>query len=165
MDGQLPYDYGELAYDLYHAEDQLLEDLVAMRARRGMTQEQLAEEMGVSQSYVSQIESGRKKLVALLADYALEVGARITYSVEPAELKPEGNRKYDIQKAARQVSITKEWPDGDITMGDVTVEVKVSQRKSGHNGSPKVTLMSVAPSKSTSWSKDEAVESKKELVK
>lgn len=62
MDGQLPYDYRELAYDLYHAEDQLLEGLVSMRVRRGMTQEQLADEMGVSQSYVSQIENGRKSL-------------------------------------------------------------------------------------------------------
>ena len=61
MCGQLPYDYRELAYDLYHAEDQLLEELVSLRAHRGMTQKQLADEMGVSQSYVSQIENGRKK--------------------------------------------------------------------------------------------------------
>ncbi len=37
--------------------------------------------------------------MTLLTDYALEVGARITYSVEPAELKPEGSRKYDTWKA------------------------------------------------------------------
>lgn len=62
MGGQLPYDYRELAYDLYHAEDQLLEGLASMRVQRGMTQKQLADEMGVSQSYVSQIENGRKSL-------------------------------------------------------------------------------------------------------
>lgn len=61
MGGQLPYDYRELAYDLYHAGDQLLEGLASMRVQRGMTQKQLADEMGVSQSYVSQIENGRKK--------------------------------------------------------------------------------------------------------
>ncbi len=60
MDSQLPYDYEELAYDLYHAEDQLLKDLVSMRVRRHMTQEQLADEMGVTQSYISQIENGRR---------------------------------------------------------------------------------------------------------
>lgn len=38
MDGQLPYDYEELAYDLYHAEDQLLKNLVSMRVQRHMTQ-------------------------------------------------------------------------------------------------------------------------------
>lgn len=119
MGGQLPYDYRELAYDLYHAEDQLLEELVSLRAQRGMTQKQLADEMGVSQSYVSQIENGRKKLMTLLTDYALEVGARITYSVEPAELKPEGGRKYDTWKAAQQMQVTSEWSNGDITVGAI----------------------------------------------
>lgn len=163
MDGQLPYDYGELAYDLYHAEDKLLEDLVAMRAQRNMTQEQLAEEMGVSQSYVSQIENGRKKLVALLTDYALEVGARITYSVEPAELKPEGNRRYDTWKAAQQVQVTSEWSNGDITVGDINIEVKVSRQKLDHDGSHKVTVMG-ASGKATPWRTNENMESRKELV-
>ena len=47
--------------------------------------------MGVSQSYISQIENGQKQLVSLLTDYAQEVGARIKYEVEPAEKKPNGN--------------------------------------------------------------------------
>ena len=62
-----------------------------MRKYRGMTQSQLADEMGVSQSYISQIENGQKQLVSLLTDYAQEVGARIKYEVEPAEKKPNGN--------------------------------------------------------------------------
>ncbi|QOL33237.1 helix-turn-helix transcriptional regulator [Bifidobacterium eulemuris] len=65
-----------------------------MRKRRGMTQAQLAEEMNVSQAYVSQIENGKTKLVSLLTDYALEVGARLEYKIEPAENKPEGLRQY-----------------------------------------------------------------------
>lgn len=138
MDGRLPYDYRELAYDLYHAEDQLLEELVSLRAQRGMTQKQLADEMGVSQSYVSQIENGRKKLVTLLTDYALEVGARITYSVEPAELKPEGGRKYDTWKAAQQMQVTSEWSNGDITLGAINIEIKVSRQKPDHDGPHKV---------------------------
>ena len=51
-----------------------------------MTQSQLADEMGVSQSYISQIENGQKQLVSLLTDYAQEVGARIKYEVEPADV-------------------------------------------------------------------------------
>lgn len=86
------YDYKELAHDLYSAADDLLQDLVAMRKKRGLTQAQLAEEMGVTQSCISQIENGQKQLVSLLTDYALEVGARITYMVEPAETNPEKNR-------------------------------------------------------------------------
>lgn len=134
MGGQLPYDYRELAYDLYHAEDQLLEELVSLRAQRGMTQKQLADEMGVSQSYVSQIENGRKKLMTLLTDYALEVGARITYSVEPAELKPEGGRKYDTWKAAQQMQVTSEWSNGDITVGAIKVAFRCLVWVSGSGG-------------------------------
>ncbi len=163
MDGRLPYDYRELAYDLYHAEDQLLEELVSLRAQRGMTQRQLADEMGVSQSYVSQIENGRKKLVTLLTDYALEVGARITYSVEPAELKPEGSRKYDTWKAAQQMQVTSEWSNGDITVGAINVEIKVSRQKPDHDGPHKVTVMG-ASGKATPWRANEDMESKKELV-
>ena len=33
-------------------------------------------------------------MVSLLTDYALEVGARIEYVVEPAEVKPDGGRHY-----------------------------------------------------------------------
>lgn len=91
MTEHLPYDYEELAFDLYKAADGLLENLVSMRKYRGMTQSQLADEMGVSQSYISQIENGQKQLVSLLTDYAQEVGARIKYEVEPAEKKPNGN--------------------------------------------------------------------------
>lgn len=91
MTEHLPYDYEELAFDLYKAADDLLENLVSMRKYRGMTQSQLADEMGVSQSYISQIENGQKQLVSLLTDYAQEVGAHIKYEVEPAEKKPNGN--------------------------------------------------------------------------
>lgn len=91
MTEHLPYDYEELAFDLYKAADDLLDNLVSMRKYRGMTQSQLADEMGVSQSYISQIENGQKQLVSLLIDYAQEVGARIKYEVEPAEKKPNGN--------------------------------------------------------------------------
>ena len=91
MAEHLPYDYEELAFDLYKAADDPLDNLVSMRKYRGMTQSQLADEMGVSQSYISQIENGQKQLVSLLTDYAQEVGARIKYEVEPAEKKPNGN--------------------------------------------------------------------------
>lgn len=91
MTEHLPYDYEELAFDLYKAADDLLDNLVSMRKYRGMTQSQLADEMGVSQSYISQIENGQKQLVSLLTDYAQEVGARIKYEVEPAEKKPNGS--------------------------------------------------------------------------
>ncbi|WP_317642585.1 helix-turn-helix transcriptional regulator [Bombiscardovia apis] len=79
------YDYEELSLDLYWQADELLNQLVGMRQERGLTQAELAKRMGVTQSYVSQIETGRKDLVELLGAYAVEVGARVTYVVEPAE--------------------------------------------------------------------------------
>lgn len=85
-------DYEELTLDLYKAADDLLDDLVSMRKYRNMTQSQLADRMGVSQSYISQIENGQKQLVSLLTDYAQEVGARVKYVIEPAEKKPNGDR-------------------------------------------------------------------------
>lgn len=53
MMGRAEYDYRELAYDLYHSGDELLDQLIEMRRRRGMTQTQLADEMNVSQGYIS----------------------------------------------------------------------------------------------------------------
>lgn len=101
--------------------------------------------------------------MTLLTDYALEVGARITYSVEPAELKPEGCRKYDTWKAVRQLQVTSEWSNGDITMGGINVEVTVSWQKPNHDGLRKVTVMG-ASGKAAPWRANKDVESKKELV-
>lgn len=54
-----------------------------MRKRRWMTQAQLAEEMNVTQSYVSQIENSKTGLVSLVTNYAVEVGARFMISPGP----------------------------------------------------------------------------------
>ena len=125
MNEQFSYDYGELAFDLYQAADGLLDDLVAMRKHRCMTQSQLADEMGVSQSYISQIENGQKQLVSLLTDYAQEVGARIRYVVEPAEKKPKGNRHYATGQVTSQTKAFVEWQNGDYSSEDASIQVKL----------------------------------------
>ena len=79
------YDYRQLSVDTYRESSRLLRALVAIREMRGMTQAELADEMNVSQGYVSQIENGHSSLTTRLEDYAIEVGARIRYIVEPAE--------------------------------------------------------------------------------
>lgn len=121
MESRVPYDYRELAYDLYRSGDELLDKLVAMRKHRGLTQAQLADEMNVTQGYVSQIENGKTNIVSLLTDYALEVGARIEYVVELAESKPEGNRHYVRQHLKAHIPGMVEWTDGD--MGIVNAEI------------------------------------------
>ncbi|BDR52537.1 hypothetical protein KIM372_04440 [Bombiscardovia nodaiensis] len=119
------YDYEELSLDLYWQADELLNQLVGMRQKRGLTQAELAKRMGVTQSYVSQIETGRKDLVELLGAYAVEVGARVTYVVEPAEeshaheaqdftarpirVRPENILAYDPDELDQQ-----EWEENQI---------------------------------------------------
>ena len=108
------YDYRELAFDNYAEAHALLRKLVAMREMRGMRQEDLADEMGVTQGYVSQIENGRTGLLDRLNDYAIEVGIRITYHVEPAELLPHGRRhaKLQLSKQRGRERIASTWSDG-----------------------------------------------------
>ena len=74
-----------------------------------MTQTQLADEMNVSQGYISQIENGKTNMVSLLTDYALEVGARIEYVVEPAEAKPDGSRHYLREEIRAVVNGVASW--------------------------------------------------------
>lgn len=123
MAEHLPYDYEELAFDLYKAADDLLEDLVSMRKNRGLTQSQLANEMGVSQSYISQIENGQKQLVSLLTDYAQEVGARIKYEVEPAEKKPNGNRHYTSEQITSAANAFVEWSSGNFSSENASIQI------------------------------------------
>lgn len=128
------YDYRELAYDLYHSGDELLDQLVEMRKRRGMTQTQLADEMNVSQGYISQIENGKTNMVSLLTDYALEVGARIEYVVEPAEAKPDGNRHYLREEIRAVVNGVASWESGEFTFERQIGRLRVESRASGANG-------------------------------
>lgn len=93
MDEQFSYDYRELAFDLLLPSklQTNFDDLMLARKHRGMTQSQLADEMGSQSVHISQIETDRKRVLALFSSHRLrvqEVGARIKYVVEPAEKKP-----------------------------------------------------------------------------
>lgn len=137
------YDYQELAFDLYNSADELLSKLVDMRKRRKMTQTQLAEAMNVTQGYISQIENGRTSLTSLLTDYALEVGARIDYTVEPAETKPEGSQRY-IYKEVKEynVPVATEWEKNGPSMGHASYRLTAETKDEADAGAPKrITLI------------------------
>ncbi len=55
----------------------MAEALIRARARAGMTQQQVAEAMGVTQPAVAKIESGKALTLRTLKRYAAAVGSRL----------------------------------------------------------------------------------------
>jgi transcriptional regulator with XRE-family HTH domain len=117
------YDYRELAYDIYRSADNLLDELVTLRKRRGMTQQDLADAMNVSQAYISQIENGRTNMVSLLIDYALEVGARLDFSVEAAEAHSAGMRFYTKISQSDSAEAIVNWDNDEMSLDSVNKEI------------------------------------------
>ncbi|MFJ4649736.1 helix-turn-helix domain-containing protein [Nocardia sp. NPDC088792] len=56
--------------------------LAEIRRSRGMTQQQLAERMGVTKGRISQIEQGQIAGYELLARYAAALGGRLRQSIQ-----------------------------------------------------------------------------------
>lgn len=72
-----------LADSLVESHDKLMEDLVAMRKRHRLTQEVVAERMGVSQPSVAAFERyDANPTLSSIRRYALAVGASITHVID-----------------------------------------------------------------------------------
>ena len=58
-------------------------DLIRQREESGMTQQDVADKLGITQSAVSQFESfgGNPRMMTVLA-YALAIGAKLNFSIE-----------------------------------------------------------------------------------
>lgn len=71
-------------YEALAQEFSIAEALIRARAEAGMTQEQVADKMQTSQSYVAKLESGRvSPSMKALQRYAAATGARLKISFEP----------------------------------------------------------------------------------
>lgn len=71
-----------LARSLVRADSDLITDLVALRKERGLTQEQVAGRMKVSQSSIARFESGaRDARLSTIRRYAMAVDACVTHEV------------------------------------------------------------------------------------
>lgn len=71
------YTYGELPA--------VLHELVRLRARNGVTQAQLAAEMGVSQSVISRLEkppTGRAPSLMMVQRYAAAIGVEVRLALQ-----------------------------------------------------------------------------------
>jgi DNA-binding XRE family transcriptional regulator len=80
---------GEPAYQEAHAASEgeftLARELIAARVRAGLTQEQLAERMGTTQSVIARLESGRRMPgVRTLERLAVATGTRLVVLFERA---------------------------------------------------------------------------------
>lgn len=72
---------------LVEASGKLVDDLIALREQKGLTQGQLAKRMGISQSGVARIEGGdRDPRLSTLRRYALALGAMIEHDVTDDEV-------------------------------------------------------------------------------
>lgn len=76
------------AKDLVREQRDFLEDLVGVRKAAGLSQQQVAERMGVSQSAVSLFEHyDANPTLSSIRRYALAVGADLAMGVKPREGK------------------------------------------------------------------------------
>jgi DNA-binding Xre family transcriptional regulator len=76
----------------YLNEMMIEQKLAALRTRRGLTQAQLAERLGVSQPHIAKLEAGRAKNIELhtLCRWATALGAKLSVDVV---LNDAGTRK------------------------------------------------------------------------
>ena len=74
------------AYDALEVEYALAHEMLAARARAGLTQEEVADRMGTTKSAISRLESAGKHApsVASLKKYAAAVGCTLKIELVPA---------------------------------------------------------------------------------
>jgi transcriptional regulator with XRE-family HTH domain len=61
----------------------LVTDLVSKRKERGLSQTEVAADMGTSQSAVARLESGADVRLSTLERYASAIGATVTFGIKP----------------------------------------------------------------------------------
>lgn len=71
-------------YDALEQEFDTARELIAARARAGITQAELAQRMGTTQSAIARLESGKRTpSIDTVQRYARAVGARAVVRIEP----------------------------------------------------------------------------------
>ena len=77
------------------------QDLVALRESRGLSQVQLADRLGVTQSAIAQLESAQPKNVELrtLVRVATALGAHVDVSIRPGRQAEAKSRRHERLKA------------------------------------------------------------------
>lgn len=72
------------AYDAQGAEFAIVHELIAARMRAGLTQEQLAQRMGTTQSVIARLEGGKRTpSMSTVQRYAQAAGCKAVFRLEP----------------------------------------------------------------------------------
>lgn len=80
------------AFEALAPEFELARELISARTRAGLSQAEVAERMGTTQSVVARIESGRQKpSTRTLERYARATGSRIRIALVPEEMAKHKN--------------------------------------------------------------------------
>ena len=81
------------------------QDLVALRESRGLSQTQLADRLGITQSAIAQLESAQPKNVELrtLVRVATALGARVDVSIRPR--RPERKSVQGVRLKAKKPAV------------------------------------------------------------
>jgi len=69
------------------------QELATLRKRAGLTQQELAEELGVSQSFVAKLESGKNAELKSVLRVAAGLGKKVVLSFEDVKKDPHPPRK------------------------------------------------------------------------
>lgn len=102
-----------LATVLVRADTTLLRELVETRARAGLSQQEVADRLGISQPSVAAFERyDNDPKLSTIRRYALAVGALVTHSVDDAEAHRVASRTaHASAKASGHTVLKMEWID------------------------------------------------------
>ena len=74
----------QAAYEAQGSEFAIVHELIAARMRAGLTQHQLAERMGTTQSAVARLEGGKRSpSMSTVQRYAQAAGCKAVFRLEP----------------------------------------------------------------------------------
>jgi transcriptional regulator with XRE-family HTH domain len=73
-----------VAYEAQGAEFSIVRELIAARMRAGLTQDQIAQRMGTTQSVIARLEGGKRTpSMSTVERYARAAGCRAVFRLEP----------------------------------------------------------------------------------
>ncbi len=100
----------KLARQLVQSDARLIDDLVVVRKARGLSQAELAEKMGITQSAVARFESGeRNASQATIRRYAMAVQAYVHHKVTPVEAETSRGIEVPVEAQWRDLPTTTPW--------------------------------------------------------